>query len=118
MSEPGDPDHAGDFVLVRNPIQDDQDDGGIPLSDWQAAVSGDPSLEPVEAMLGRNPATGARVRIPLAGGAKWIDHPVGVTMPFSWSNGQVLCYNLDRATLAKVKELAKLLRADCIEAPW
>jgi hypothetical protein len=118
VSDPGDPDHAGDFVLVRNPIQDDQDDGGIPLSDWQALISTDTTLEPLEAMFGRNPATGARVRIPLAGGVKWMGHPVGVSMPFSWSNGQILCYNLDQITLVKVRELATLLRADCIETPW
>jgi len=118
MSDPGDPDHAGDFVLVRKPIQDDQDDGGIPLSDWQAVIDADPSLEPLDAMFGRNPATGAQVRIPLSGGVKWMGHPVGVSMPFSWSNGQILCYNLDETTLTKVRELATLLHADCIETPW
>ena len=109
---------AGDFVLVRNPIADDQDDGGIPLSEWLTVVAADASLESVEAMFGRNPATGAQVRVPLQGGAKWIGHPVGVSVPFSWSNGQVLCYSLDEPTLAKVRQLAASLGADCIETPW
>jgi len=118
VSDPSDPDYAGDFVLVRNPIEDDQDEGGIPLADWEAVISGDSSLEPVPEIFGRNPATGERVRVPLRGGVKWIGHPVGVDMPFSWSHGQVLCYALDQRTLAKVQELATSLKAECIETPW
>lgn len=118
MSDPSDPEYAGDFVLVRNPIADDQDDGGIALSQWLALISLDASLEPVDAMFGRNPASGARIRIPLHGGVRWNGHPVGADMPFSWSNGQILCYALDRLTLTKVQELARALQADCIETPW
>jgi hypothetical protein len=118
VSDSTDPEHAGDFVLVRNPIEDDQDDGGIALAAWLTLVSHDESLKPVEAMFGRNPATGARVRIPLRGGVKWTGHPVGVQEPFSWSNGQILCYSLDRLTLAKAQELAVALEANCVETPW
>ncbi len=105
-----------DVVITRNEINDDQDDGGISLSEWEAVIRADPSLEPVPFIMGRNPRTGASVRVPLEGGVKWTGHPVGVSLPFSWSHGQIVCYSVDSLTVAKLRELAVRLGATCKES--
>ena len=53
-----------DCRLTRNPVADDQDDGGIPLAEWEALIANDPTLEPVAFLWGRNPQTGEPIKIP------------------------------------------------------
>jgi len=105
-----------DIVITRNPIDDDQDDGGISLAVWEDVISADASLERVDFIMGRNPKTGADLKVPLIGGVRWVGHPVGVSLPFSWSHGQVLCYSVDSLTAAKARELASRLSAKCRES--
>jgi hypothetical protein len=104
------------LVITRNHVNDDQDDGGISLSEWESVIQADTSLEAVPFIMGRNPRTGASVKVPLTGGVKWTGHPVGVSLPFSWSHGQILCYSVDGLTVAKVRELAARLGATCKES--
>jgi hypothetical protein len=104
-----------DYVIARHPVGDDQDDGGIALADWETLIAGDPSLERVDFLWGRNPKTGARIQIPLQGGVSWREHPIGLHLPFSWSNGQIVCHSVDAVTFLKLRELAERLGAECFE---
>jgi hypothetical protein len=109
------PHYLGDFIITRKPVQADQEDGGISLSEWRELIAGDPTLEPVDSILGRNPFTGEGIPIRLQGGVRWTLHPSGTALPFSWDNGRIVCQGFDEITLAKVKELAKRLHAACFE---
>ena len=104
-----------DFILVRNEVQDDQDDGGITLAEWTSIVNSDPTLKTIDFTWGRNPKTGERLKVALQGGVIWVAGPNEMDLPIYWNNGQVVCQALDEATTAKVKELASVLQAQCIE---
>ncbi len=109
------PQYLGDFLISRKPIQADQEDGGISLLEWQELIAGDPMLESVDSLRGRNPITGGSIPIRLQGGVRWTRNPNGPVLPFSWDNGRIVCQGLDEITLAKVKELAERLHAICFE---
>ncbi len=102
-----------DFMITRVEVDDDQDDGGIPLAEWEAVLRGDHTLEPVPCVMGRNPVTGETLQVPLEGGARWVGHPDGSSLPMWWHHGKVVGYSVDAATVEKAQALAAALRANC-----
>ena len=104
-----------DFILVRNQVDDDQDDGGVSLGEWTDLVASDETLKVVPFTWGRDPRSGERLQVALQGGAVWLGHPTGMSLPIYWSNGQVVCNALDKAAIGKIEQLAILLKAQCIE---
>jgi hypothetical protein len=107
--------YMGDFLLVGDPVDGARSDTGITLKEWREVIANDPTLESVDVFSGRNPITGEKIRIPIQGGARWMKNHNGVSIPFSWEKGRIVCQGLDEAAFAKVKELAGLLHADGIE---
>lgn len=110
-----DDDMLYDFMVTRLPAWQEEDEGGIELSEWEALMAADSTLDKVLHMQGHDPKTGEDLQIVLDGGAEWMGHPEGVTLPFWWDRGKIMAYAIDELTLGKVKEIAKKLEATLVE---
>lgn len=111
----GDNRFLGTYFISRKPIEDEDEDGGITIEEWKEVIEHDPSLEEIDFIWGRSPITGENYKIPLKGGAKWKNNPDKTNIPFSWNNGKIICQSISEASFCKVKEIAMLLHAICIE---
>ena len=78
----------------------------IPLDIWTSLVKRDPSLEAMDAIKARDPATGQEFTIPCPNGARWNDHPEDVSVLLTYHDDHLELSCADEPTQRKAAEIA------------
>ena len=93
----------------------------IAVERWNELIQVDPELERIEFAEGRNPMTGAQMRIPYAEpAAVWTAHPEGLIGPpfvFAYQDGAITAVFSDQPFAAKGEEIATRLGARLHQTP-
>jgi hypothetical protein len=103
-----------DIRITRNADGAYNDDGGISVDEWLALVADDPELAPRDHLMGRNPATGEAVRVPLHHGAVWHWDADEGGVIFTWSHGQIRSQWVGSDGQEKSRSIAKTLQASVL----
>lgn len=99
------------IIITRLARPDWETFGGIELKEWLDLISADPSLEAVDEITGRNPATGEFIKIELENTARYLDEFEPL---FRYENGEILADWINLDGQEKAKEIAGKLKANLI----
>jgi hypothetical protein len=100
-----------DIRITRNPSRQRGETGGIATDEWLAVVHSDPSLEPIDHVVGRNPATGEAMRVDLPYAASWHQTPGERGTVFRFENGEIISPWAGEDAQAKARQIASVLKA-------
>ena len=99
-----------DVHITRREDWSDTEGPDIPEADWRSVVEGDPELRLVGAAERATPG-GEILRYEDQDLAEWSGHPAEDVVWFDFWHGQVIVKNPDELTLAKMRQLARMLQA-------